>query len=103
MRRRGKVDANQAEIVAALRGVGASVQSLAPVGNGCVDLLVGFRKANYLLEVKGDKGKLTDEQVEWHRQWQGEAHIVRTVDDALIAIDAMPPDELMRWALDNVG
>ena len=41
MRRAARTDANQAEIVAALRGVGASVQPLHAVGQGCPDLLVG--------------------------------------------------------------
>ena len=52
MRRAAKIDANQTEIVKALRQVGASVQSLASTGKGCPDLLVGFRGVNWLLEVK---------------------------------------------------
>ena len=42
MRKFGKTDANHADIVDALRRVGASVVSLASVGNGVPDLLVGF-------------------------------------------------------------
>ena len=52
MRRAAKVDANQTEIVKALRQVGASVQSLAATGKGCPDLLVGIRGLNFLIEVK---------------------------------------------------
>jgi hypothetical protein len=82
-----KVDLNQMEIVATLRKIGATVQSLATVGNGCPDLLVGFQGINYLMEVKdGDKvpsaQKLTPDQVKWHIEWCGEVHIVRSVDDA---------------------
>lgn len=82
-----KVDLNQMEIVATLRKIGASVQSLATVGNGCPDLLVGFQGINYLMEVKdGDKvpsaQKLTQDQVKWHLEWRGMVHIVRSVDDA---------------------
>ena len=82
-----KVDLNQMEIVATLRKIGATVQSLASVGNGCPDLLVGFRGINYLMEVKdGDKApsaqKLTPDQVKWHLEWCGDVHIVRSVDDA---------------------
>ena len=82
-----KVDLNQMEIVATLRKIGATVQSLASVGNGCPDLLVGFRGINYLMEVKdGDKApsaqKLTLYQVLWHIEWCGKVHIVRSVDDA---------------------
>ncbi|HJP47915.1 hypothetical protein [Acinetobacter venetianus] len=46
MRRAAKIDANQTEIVKALRKFGASVQSLASTGKGCPDLLVGFRGMN---------------------------------------------------------
>lgn len=45
MRRAPRTDANQAEIVAALRTRGALVQSLAGVGAGVPDLLVGWRGA----------------------------------------------------------
>ena len=38
-----RVDANQPEIVKALRGVGATVQHLHKVGQGCPDLMVGWR------------------------------------------------------------
>jgi hypothetical protein len=82
-----KVDLNQMEIVATLRKIGATVQSLATVGNGCPDLLVGFRGINYLMEVK-DGGKvpsaqkLTPDQVKWHIEWCGEVHIVRSIYDA---------------------
>lgn len=56
MRARPRIDANQPDIVKALRKMGAFVQSLAAVGDGCPDLLVGFRGKTYLIEVKdGDK------------------------------------------------
>jgi Holliday junction resolvase len=72
MRRRGKVDDNQRAIVEALRKCGASVQSLAAVGHGVPDLLVGWAGRTWLVEVKHAKrGTLTPEQVEWHRDWRG--------------------------------
>jgi hypothetical protein len=52
VRRAAKVDANQREVVAALRGAGASVQLLHAVGEGCPDLLVGYKGLTMLLEVK---------------------------------------------------
>jgi Holliday junction resolvase len=78
-----KVDANQGEIVAALRQVGVSVQSLASIGKGCPDLVAAKGGMAWLIEVKGPKGKLTDDQVKWIGAWAGEVHIVRSVDDAL--------------------
>ena len=91
MRRNAKVDANQREIVAALRRAGASVQSLAPVGKGVPDLLVGFRGRNVLLEVKdGQKPpsarKLTDDEQVWQWGWKGQVLTVESVDEALDAI-----------------
>lgn len=76
MRRRGRVDANHAAIVKALRQVGASVQSLADIGKGCPDLLVGWRFRTWLFEVKdGSKPpsarKLTADEENWIREWNG--------------------------------
>lgn len=94
MRRAAAVDENQHAIVAALRAAGATVQSLAEVGKGVPDLLVGYRRATYLLEVKdGAKvpsaQKLTADQLSWHAQWRGlPVHVVHDVDEALAAIGA---------------
>ncbi len=81
--RAAKVDANQAEIVAALRAVGVSVQSLATIGKGCPDLLAARGADTWVIEVKGPKGKLTPDQIEFLKNWRGVVHIVRTVDEAL--------------------
>ncbi|WP_336943117.1 hypothetical protein [Acinetobacter modestus] len=88
MRRAAKIDANQTEIVKALRSVGASVQSLASTGKGCPDLLVGFRGVNWLLEIKDSQKvksarKLTDDQVVWHESWRGKVYVIESVDQAL--------------------
>ena len=74
--RAAKIDANQTEIVAALRAAGANVQSLAGVGKGVPDLLVGIAGKLALFEVKDGKKvksaqKLTPDQVEWHKKWEG--------------------------------
>ena len=81
--RAAKVDANQAAIVKALRAVGVSVQSLATVGKGCPDLLAARGADTWVIEVKGPKGKLTPDQIEFLKNWRGVVHIVRTVDEAL--------------------
>lgn len=91
MRRAAKVDANQAEIVAALRKIGASVQPLHAVGAGCPDLLVGWRGITTLLEVKDGKKppsarKLTEDQVKWHAEWRGQVTVVETVEQAIEAV-----------------
>lgn len=91
MRRAAKVDDNQDEIVTALRMVGASVQPLHQVGQGCPDLLVGIRGKNILLEVKDGRKPpssrgLTDAQLRWHMLWSGQKAIVNNVEEALQAI-----------------
>jgi hypothetical protein len=91
MRRAARVDDNHAEIVEALRRAGASVQSLAPVGKGCPDLLVGHRGKNTLLEVKDgskppSKRKLTPDEHIWHAHWNGQVVTVESVEQALKAV-----------------
>jgi Holliday junction resolvase len=91
MRRRAKVDANQREIVKALRKLGCSVQSLASLGAGCPDLLVGTHGVNLLLEVKDgslppSRRKLTIEEELWHKYWRGSVRVIESVDEALAAI-----------------
>jgi Holliday junction resolvase len=76
MRRAARIDANHTEIVNALREMGAMVQPLHTVGNGCPDLLVGWRNQLLLVEIKdGAKApserRLNDEQVKWHSAWTG--------------------------------
>lgn len=87
-RRAARTDANQAEIVAALRGVGASVQPTHMVGDGFPDIVVGYRNQNVLMEIKdGAKPpsarKLTAAEEEWHDTWRGTACIVTSIDEAL--------------------
>lgn len=78
-----KVDANQKEIVAALRRIGATVQCLHMVGHGCPDLLVGWHGENILMEVKMTGGDMTPDELKWHAAWQGEVNVVRSIQDAL--------------------
>jgi hypothetical protein len=93
-RRAARVDGNHDAIVTALRAAGASVQSLAAVGQGTPDLLAGFRGANFVLECK-DGAKtpgnrpLTDDQKEWIAKWRGSVVVVLSTDEALRAIGAL--------------
>ena len=77
-----RVDSNQPEIVATLRGMGCTVQHLHAVGKGVPDLLVGMRGVNVLVEVKTDGNQLNELQEEWHEAWRGQAVIVRTSEQA---------------------
>ena len=88
MRKAAKIDDNQAEIVAALRGVHATVQILSSVGKGCPDILVGFRGQNYLMEIKDgtkyeSRRSLTPDQKQWHMTWRGQKCVVCSAKQAL--------------------
>jgi hypothetical protein len=92
MRRAAQVDANQGAIVEALRAAGYSVQSLAAVGGGVPDLLVGVRGVNLLLEVKDgskrpSRRRLNPAQERWHAAWRGQVAIVFGPEDALGVVE----------------
>ena len=77
MRLAAKVDSNQKAIMHALRAVhGVSCFSLAGMGRGCPDLLVGIDGLTFLVEVK-DGAKplsaqsLTKDQVKFIANWTG--------------------------------
>lgn len=87
MRLRGRTDANQSSIVRDLRKAGASVLILSGVGEGCPDLLVGFRGLNWLFEVKDgnqppSKKRLTEDEEAFHLAWDGQVAKIETTEDA---------------------
>jgi len=92
LRRAARVDDNQAEIVAALRLAGCNVQSIAAVGGGCPDLIVGLNERVVVMEIKdGEKvpsaRKLTKDEQKWHAIWADQCRagvvvVVESVDDA---------------------
>ena len=97
MRRAAKVDANHEEVVAALRKAGAFVQSLAGVGFGTPDLLVGYAGVTCLVEVKDGRlppsaRRLTPDQLKWHSEWRGgPLAVVCDVESALRVLGVMCP------------
>ena len=91
MRRAARTDDNHADVVEALTKSGMRVQTLAAVGKGVPDLLVGFRGINCLLEVKdGDKvpsaRRLTADEMRWHGAWAGQVIVVESAEDAVVAV-----------------
>lgn len=91
--RAARIDANQPQVVAALRKCGVTVQHLHQVGEGCPDLLCGVAGHLFLVEVKDgakvlSKQKLTPDQVVWHAAWPTEVHIINSVEGA-IAVAAL--------------
>ena len=93
MRRAARVDANQAEIVAALRQAGASVWIIGIP----VDLLVGFRGMTIAVEIKTITGKRAPKpskhtalQREFMATWRGgPVATVTDVEGALRAVGAL--------------
>lgn len=89
--RAARVDANSQDIVRALRKAGAVVRVITQ-GDGIPDLLVGFNKETFLLEVKdGAKvpsaRKLTPAEQRFFDEWiGGPCVVVTSVEDALRAI-----------------
>ena len=93
-------DANQKEIVRRLRELGYLVAHTHAIGKGAPDILVGGWARNrdqgtdispvvgesMLLwcEIKTEKGKLTDDEAEFHRKWAGlPVVVVRSAEDVL--------------------
>ena len=68
IRRAARVDANQQQIVSALRAAGAYVWIIGLP----IDLLVGFKGHTFLVEVKdGPRKRLTALQEDFFNNWSG--------------------------------
>jgi len=93
MRKRGRTDANQEEIVKVLRLYpNISIAVTSAVGSGFPDISVGFKGKNYLFEIKDpnqppSQKKLTKAEQNFHINWQGQCAIAETVTEILEIID----------------
>lgn len=81
-----RLDPEQKAIVAALRATGCSVLSLARLGGGCPDLLVGLNGTTFLIEVKAGRTPWKPVQRKFFETWRGHVATVATVDEALAVI-----------------
>lgn len=87
MRRASRRDANETQVISALRACGAYVTKINDEGR--FDLLVWYRGYTLLLEVKDGRKPpsaqaLTPAEEKFHRDWPGDnLHIVNSVDAAL--------------------
>lgn len=83
-----KVDRNHGPVVDAFELAGCSVLSIASVGNGAPDLVIGCAGRSHLVEVKPDTrvkavSNQRANQVAWATKWRGGAvHVVRTTSEA---------------------
>lgn len=91
LRTASRVDANQAQIVQALRAIGASVFHVHQLKNA-FDMLVGYRGRTFLMEIKDPSQppsarQLTPGEAEFKRTWRGsEYHVVYTADQAIAIV-----------------
>ncbi len=78
---RHRSDLNQPDIITALKKIGATVYVIGRP----VDLLVGYRSQNYLLECKnlGGRNKKTPFQEEFIRDWKGQVRICHSAEEAI--------------------
>ena len=99
MRRYAKIDANQRAIVEYLRAHGCTVVSLATVGGGVPDLLVGRNRVTLLMEVKREgvvdkkrgaaQASTNALQADFRAKWRGGPCVVVTSPEgALSALTA---------------
>ncbi len=100
MRRASKIDAVQPEFVVALMGLGCSVDSLARLGDGRGDLLVGFGGNEgeggiwVVAEVKSHKagtvaGDPTEKQLAWKKKARGPVVLLRSLEDCGRVVEMM--------------
>ena len=72
-------DANEKEIVDTFEALGITVFRL----DRPLDLLIGYKRKNYLVEVKVLGKKLNNKQKEFVSWWKGQHFVCYTVDQAL--------------------
>lgn len=111
MRSAAKVDNSQRELVPYILAHGATFQSLATVGGGCPDGIVGFMSVTDVCEFKSGpekkprafkdgrrrKGSSTEAaQAAWHAQWKGSPRwVLRTRDDVVAMLNSMSERALL--------
>ena len=97
IRKKNRIDANQPEIVDALREIGAMVISMTGDPTIGFDILVGFRGKLFAMEIKDgskppSKRQLTDDEKIRRLEFEAvdcDYFIPLSVDDALRAIGAI--------------
>ncbi len=87
MRRAAKVDFNHSEIVATIRAAGISVYDTSAVGGGFSDLVCGFGKRSFNVEIKDgakspSRRKLTGPQEDFVANWKGHYVVIESIEQA---------------------
>ena len=79
-------DENHSDIQAVFERCGCAVLDCSRY-DGFVDLLVWRHEAR-LVEIKNGKGKLTEKQAKFSKEWPGPIHVVRDEEQALALVRA---------------
>ena len=87
MMRNARVDRNQPEIVKVFRGLGWSVLIISQLKN-CADIVVSKNGRTIIIEIKDgektpSKQKLTEGELKFKNEWQGEYMLVNCIDDVI--------------------
>jgi hypothetical protein len=98
MRKYGKIDSNQPEIVVGLRAIGCSVLILKDLGEGKPDLAVARDGRTVLMEVKNPKRrgwdhKANQAQRDFRDDWKGELYVVYSQEEAIAIMLGPTPFE----------
>jgi hypothetical protein len=91
MRVASRIDTNQPRMVRRLRELGFHITLLSQLGKGVPDVLVTAysnrteRVEALLVEIKTDKGTLTEDERQWHESYPegGPLLVARSEDDVL--------------------
>lgn len=98
LRHAARIDANQPAIIKLFRKLGATVYPTHTL-KGFVDIVVGYRGRNYLIEIKdGAKAasarQLTADEKEFHDTWRGSAHVIETESQVFELMESIKKGEL---------
>jgi hypothetical protein len=104
LRRAARTDGNHDETLAALRELGAKTHYLREP----VDLLVGFRGVNVLLELKDgalppSHRQLTAQEVQFIGTWPGLVYVVTSPEEAVRVVAEAARPCACRASVDRVG
>ena len=89
-----RIDSNQKQLVQQLRKIpGVTVAHTHTIGSGFVDLVIGYKKKNFLIELKDSslppsRKRLTEDEKRFHDSWTGQVDVVETFEEVLKLINA---------------
>jgi hypothetical protein len=97
VRLKARIDANQPAVVKAFRDLGYIVAHTHQLGSGFPDIVISKllpskHRFTACIEIKDGRKpkssqKLTPDEQEWHKAWQGELAIITSIDDVLVFHD----------------